>query len=367
MSNKVVGVVVENLADLLSVALHTEDFHASRSEYINQRIRMLALLFAAAVLLWIPIDYLTLPEAIFTQLVGIRIGVALLYLVLALWQSRANTGSLTVTQARLMLLVFIPTIFYAIGQSLMAGVSSPMVEMVYSFYPFIIVVQLAIFPLALVEGALLVLIPFAMVIGLSWPITEVVWITLWLLALTAVLSSWAQLSQLHMLLRLYHQATRDPLTCLFNRRALMERLEVEMEAARRYGRAMSVMLFDLDKFKHVNDNYGHLTGDKVLQIFAQVITDTLRNVDVVGRYGGEEFLAVLPDTDAKGAADVADRVRSACHSVLIPSKAGDLTFTTSVGVAQQRDLEDSATLINRADEALYSAKDSGRDRVVIAP
>ena len=355
----------ENLSDLLSTGRHTEDFNASRSEYINDRVRLLALLFSVAVVFWIPIDYLTLSPETFTQMAYIRLVAAILYLALALWHPRPD--AIILTQIRLLMMVLIPTLLFALGETLLSNSDSKLVETIYSFYPFIIIIQLAIFPLALVEGLLLMVIPFAAITLLSMPLSESVWGTLWLLSLTAMLSCWAQLSQLHMLLRLYRQATRDPLTCLFNRRVLLDRMETEINAARRYGRSLSIMLFDLDKFKYVNDSYGHQTGDEVLKRFSAVLTKSLRTVDIVGRYGGEEFLAVLPATDAKGAQEVADRIRLACHEEKMTSKGEEFTFTTSVGVAEIHDLEETSALINRADEALYSAKDSGRDRVVIAP
>ena len=101
----------------------------------------------------------------------------------------------------------------------------------------------------------------------------------------------------------------DPLTGLVNRRMLMERLGSELERAVRYERPFTILLLDLDKFKRINDAYGHLTGDHVLKRFSRLIEKALRGVDLVGRYGGEEFLAILPETDATGAEEVADRIR----------------------------------------------------------
>jgi diguanylate cyclase (GGDEF)-like protein len=190
---------------------------------------------------------------------------------------------------------------------------------------------------------------------------------LWLLTLLTSLALWAEMSQLQMLLRLYRQATRDTLTGLFNRRALMQRLEEEIERAQRYGRPLTVLLFDLDKFKRINDTHGHLAGDAVLRHFAGVVEAALRRSDLVGRYGGEEFLGLLPETPAATAQEVAERIRLDCHRNPVAGPGGQqIEFTTSIGVAELRKGELGEQVLARVDESLYAAKDAGRDRVILA-
>ena len=167
--------------------------------------------------------------------------------------------------------------------------------------------------------------------------------------------------------RLEHLATTDPLTHLLNRRALSERLTVEMERALRYDHAVALLLVDLDHFKRVNDTHGHLIGDAVLRDIASLLTSAVRASDFVGRYGGEEFLIVLPETDDDGAASFAERVRERVERHVF-EPWGDtrtLRMTTSIGVATfpAARIESVEDLFARADAALYRAKAEGRNRV----
>jgi diguanylate cyclase (GGDEF)-like protein len=161
----------------------------------------------------------------------------------------------------------------------------------------------------------------------------------------------------------------DALTGIPNRRSIMEVLEKEVARTRRHGPPLSVVLLDLDHFKKINDTWGHPTGDKVLQEAARVLRESMRQCDVVGRYGGEEFLMVLPDTTPEGAAALLERCRAALATTLIRAETGK-TFHISASfgvVCNQQDMNrDVATLIKAADEALYRAKENGRNRVEMA-
>ncbi|MBN2346351.1 MAG: diguanylate cyclase [Candidatus Aminicenantes bacterium] len=161
-------------------------------------------------------------------------------------------------------------------------------------------------------------------------------------------------------------ARTDGLTGLFNRQHFLERLEAEAERAGRYRRPLSLMLIDLDRFKGVNDEYGHLAGDEVLVSAASRIRGVLRKSDFAGRYGGEEFCVALPETGVEGAAELAERLRKAmasrAHS--LPG-GGSLRVSCSIGVATAG-AAGVADLLARADAALYAAKSAGRDRVHVA-
>jgi two-component system, cell cycle response regulator len=168
-------------------------------------------------------------------------------------------------------------------------------------------------------------------------------------------------------LELDRMSRTDALTGLYNRRHLEERLGELVSLARRHGEDLGAALVDLDHFKAVNDTAGHPAGDAVLQVTADRLRNSLRAEDVLGRWGGEEFLVLLPRTDAAGARLVAERMRQALAGQPIPlPDGGEVKVTASIGVAAGTD-DGVAGLVDRADAALYEAKAAGRDRVVVAP
>lgn len=165
--------------------------------------------------------------------------------------------------------------------------------------------------------------------------------------------------------RLELLATLDSLTQVLNRRRFLELAAVEVSRARRYGRPLSVMLFDLDHFKAVNDAYGHAAGDEALRTVVAAARGALRSADVLARYGGEEFAVLLPETDQDGAVRVAERLRESVAAAAIVSEAVRFSITTSIGVAAWTADEPTVErTLARADEALYDAKRSGRNKVI---
>lgn len=156
-------------------------------------------------------------------------------------------------------------------------------------------------------------------------------------------------------------AVIDGLTGAYNHRHLLKRLDAELEKAKRYHRALSILLLDIDHFKLVNDNYGHLTGDEALRQFTTVITNQSRDVDIFGRYGGEEFVLIMPETSERDAGTLAERIRAAISSHSFPGVEGSITV--SGGLVQFQG-EESSALIKEADRRLYLAKKQGRNRIV---
>ncbi|HMZ08308.1 MAG TPA: GGDEF domain-containing protein [Anaerolineales bacterium] len=159
----------------------------------------------------------------------------------------------------------------------------------------------------------------------------------------------------------------DPLTFLPNRRTIVKDLQNEVLRAERYGSMFSISVLDLDSFKSINDTFGHPVGDEVLKNVAILLRDSIRHPDVVGRYGGEEFLILLPNSNATSAAEQANRLCREIRSKLVHTKEHDIQVTFSIGIAQFRTGEDSwHSLLKRADNAMFKAKNNGRDRWVIA-
>jgi diguanylate cyclase (GGDEF)-like protein len=159
-------------------------------------------------------------------------------------------------------------------------------------------------------------------------------------------------------------STKDPLTGLANRGSALAELQNRFGLSLRYDRPLSVVVGDLDHFKRVNDTYGHGAGDFVLHAFAERLMATLREADLAGRIGGEEFLMILPETDLAGARPFAERLRKAIAATPFLLPSGGLNLTCSLGIAERTaaDLE-AGQLLARADAALYRAKNGGRDRV----
>jgi diguanylate cyclase (GGDEF)-like protein len=159
-------------------------------------------------------------------------------------------------------------------------------------------------------------------------------------------------------------AITDSLTGLYNHRHLFELSGREFQRAHRYQLPLSVMMVDIDEFKRVNDTHGHAIGDQVLQGVAECCRKELREVDVIGRYGGDEFVALLPETGLSAACQVAERLRKSIAEKVLDTKAGQITVTVSLGIAVLDDEHlTPETLIDRADQALYVAKHNGRNRV----
>jgi two-component system cell cycle response regulator len=160
-------------------------------------------------------------------------------------------------------------------------------------------------------------------------------------------------------------AIRDALTGLENRRAFDTRLHEELQRAERYEHSLSLLMLDIDHFKQVNDTYGHQSGDMVLRRLASIIKDTMRPMDQVFRYGGEEFVLVVPETDMHGACSLAERIREAVASAPFPLTGHeDIHITISIGVATStQETNACEALVSAADAALYEAKQTGRNRV----
>lgn len=158
-------------------------------------------------------------------------------------------------------------------------------------------------------------------------------------------------------------ALHDPLTGAGNRAGMDQSLERELLLARRYSQPLSLLAIDIDFFKQVNDNYGHSAGDEVLKEIARSISVVTRQTDMTFRYGGEEFVVILNNTDLKGATVIANRVRKFIENIKIETHNELIKTTVSIGISCLRDTDNAKTLFDRADKGLYSAKRNGRNRV----
>lgn len=162
-------------------------------------------------------------------------------------------------------------------------------------------------------------------------------------------------------------ATTDPLTELYNRRHFFDLAERELERSRRLKSELSFIMLDIDFFKQVNDQYGHLTGDNALILLSGILKDALRKVDFCCRFGGEEFVLCLPDTPSQGAWEVAERIRTQVACTPLPTQNNqEIYIQVSLGIASSKREHSVEVILKRADEALYQAKESGRNQTKVA-
>ncbi|OPX56145.1 hypothetical protein BTE48_05710 [Oceanospirillum multiglobuliferum] len=331
---------------------------------------MLSVVFAIFAPLWIPMDYLLLESEDIGVIAFYRFSLFAAMITL-LFINNVRKRNLQHSLFCLTLLIAFPAIFYT--ASLFQLVHSNTSLIGYSFIPFLLVAILSVFPLTILEsvvlGACLILTLLYNDFFAGTLFSLEGFKDLWLISTLLIIALWANQAQLHMLLRLYRQATRDPLTGLLNRRVMMERLSelTEHWESNSTRPPVSVLMLDLDRFKRINDTHGHLTGDKVLQSFSQIMKEELRNSDILTRYGGEEFAAILPGTTIDNAMKAAERIRARCEQAWVTSKDNEpVRFTTSIGAGELKVGEDVSEVLQRVDNSLYEAKKTGRNKVIQA-
>lgn len=340
---------------------------SAQEALVRKRIAALAPVLAVLTLAWIPVDLAWLDPAHSLRALPLRVAMASILLSIGRGVERMP--------ATMAVLAFAWS--QAIGFGFLHWLLGPMhaasIEIGYGLFPFVLVAQLAVLPLPWSRTALAALAPatnLAATLALQPQLAVAdAWSDAWLFVLLAAMAAWAGHAQLRLLVDLLgarRDAAHDALTGLANRRSASERLEAERMRAQRLGEPLSVLMIDIDRFKAVNDRWGHAQGDRVLVALAQVMHAELRGADLGARYGGEEFLAILPDTRMPQALEAAERIRERIAALRIELEGTTVAITASIGVAQLVDGESAAALVARADSALYAAKATGRNRCVAA-
>jgi diguanylate cyclase (GGDEF)-like protein len=350
------------LNDLMSTQNHSDDFITTRTSYITTRLWFMCMFFSLSVPVFSFFDFIFLPnkEAIYLLSARIVLSISLLMLAQAL-----KVWPLVRTVRVVMPLAFLlPMLFFIASMLIIKSIPAELVPSIFSMMPYFILAMLGLFPLTISGGFFVIFCIFTpFVIYNLVLVKQPFWLffnDVWLFMLFAGISLWLQIGQLSMLMKLYRESTIDPLTKLINRRVLLRLAKRSHE----YHEVYSVVMFDLDRFKRVNDNYGHATGDKVLVAVAKVIQKELRTTDIIARFGGEEFVAILPKTELNEANIIASRVAIAIsQQVIILANGNELSVTASVGVTQRKQEENLDDTLKRADDFLYFAKKNGRDRV----
>lgn len=357
------------LGNLLHTAQYTPWLSFRRATLVLSRIRLLSGLFAVLTLLWVLIDVIVFPRDIWIELTGLRLLVATAFALLTQYPRRLRA----VNQARIALALFvaIPLVFFVAATPLTQNVAlAPLGQVVaatYTFLPFIVVACLAIFPLTALEG-LLFTIPtlathLAMALAYPNPGAWVQFSVAWLMMLIALIATISAMLQLQYMIALMQRTSRDPLTAAYNRETGAELLDIQFHIANRQGTSLAVVFLDVDNFKSINDLHGHEAGDAVLRNLARALSGTLRAGDTLVRWGGEEFLIILPNTDCATAHHVMARL----YERGLGQRPDGQPLTVSAGVSELgNDRADTIqALIEHADRRMYQAKRAGKNRFIV--
>jgi diguanylate cyclase (GGDEF)-like protein len=359
----------QELTWLVLARRHISLLEKRRTTMIVSRVRLIAGLFALLTPLWIIIDVAAFPREVWLPLVAARV-LATLAFCMVLVAARWMNGIRDAYRALAMLMA-IPTAFFLFSYQHMAQFELHGLQAAfstgYAFLPFVMLAGLSIFPLTLVEALAFIspLLLMQVVAGalrlrvLDWPTFAA---SFWLMLLIAGVSTLAGLSQLAFIIVLVRDAIRDAMTGCFSRQSGEELLELQFILSTRSGTPLTAAFIDLDKFKQVNDRYGHDAGDKVLAGAAEALKAHLRVGDMLTRWGGEEFVLIMPNTTAPLACKALERVREAGFG----TRPDGTPMTASIGVAERlRDgAQDWRQLVETCDQRMYAAKEAGRNRVV---
>jgi len=339
-----------------------------RASTIVNRVRLLAFLFAVLTALWSGVDLIVFPFDLWLNLALIRLISSATFASLLLYSP--NNGNLFGAYRAMAQLFAIPTVFYVasymlLGHYRLSGLSAA-ISVGYAFLPFILLAGLSIFPLTLLEtlgfsAPILIAQLLAGLLrwtGMDWPSFAG---EFWLLVLISGVSVLAGMSQLGFMIGLVRQAVRDTLTGAFSRSGGEEVLELQFSIASRSGAKLSIAFLDLDHFKSINDQYGHEAGDVVLANMADNVARHLRRSDVLIRWGGEEFLVIMPDTSLTQAEAAMVRLLKTGFGVT----PRNVPVTASVGISELTTdkAPDWKSLLEIADQRMYRAKQNGRDQI----
>ena len=358
-------------AEVRSLLLSSDHSHLverRRAGLIISRVRIVAVVFGIFTPLWILIDMILFPASLWAWLALLRLAATGAFLGLAL--SFGNSERMSCAYWALALLLATPTVFFLashgfIAQHEFSGIAAT-IAAGYAFLPFVMIAGLSVFPITAREGLLfgVPMLAAQLYAGIAEPtILELNSFqgAMWLLSLLLVVATMAGMSQLHFMMALVNQASHDGLTATFTRRVGEELVQMHFEQARRSGQPLSVAFIDLDDFKSINDSYSHEHGDAVLAHAARTIQEARRRHDILVRWGGEEFLLVMPDTSCPGATTALERLRASGLGMRPDGKP----VTASIGIADSigDDTRTWEALVALADERMYLAKRAGKDRI----
>jgi len=367
IASRLLADACDDLTCLVRTSAHSPLLARYRAGMIISRVRLVSATFAVLTPLWIAVDYLVFAFPLSLMLGVGRLLTTLAFILLAL--SYKGSPYMKDAYRSLAIMFMIPTLFFIYSHLSLSRFENTggaaIISAGYAFLPFILVAGLSVFPLTALEGIVFsmpVLLSSALVAFMQ--IDKMNWSThigaFWLLMLIAATATLAGMSQLALMAALVRQANHDPLTRCFNRASGEEIFNLQFSIAERNGTALSVVFVDLDNFKSINDKYGHDAGDRMLIATVEAIRDTLRGGDALIRWGGEEFLMVLPNTDSNSAIAMLQRLRINGLGL----RPDGTHLTASYGIAERTVdcAHDGQRLIEIADKRMYQAKESGKNR-----
>ena len=354
---------------LLGARHHISLLEKRRTTMIVSRVRLVAALYAILTPLWIGVDIAAFPRQVWLPLVVARVIATIAFGMITLLAIRMHT--MKDAYHVLAMLFAVPTVFFLfahqhLAQFQLTGVQQAF-STAYTFLPFVMLAGLSIFPLTLFEymASITPLVMMQLLAGLArlpavdWPAFAA---SVWLMLLIAGVALLAGVSQLAFIIVLVREAIRDHMTSCFSRQSGEELLELQFVNSLRNETPLTVAFVDLDRFKQINDLFGHECGDSVLVAAADAIHEHLRLGDMFIRWGGEEFLLILPNTPPAMAWVALQRVRQAG----LGARPDGVPVTASIGIAERIHdrINDWRSLVEKADARMYQAKQAGRDRIV---
>lgn len=370
MLEKIFDVVSLRLSTLYDSHDHSLTLIQARTDLVRFRVKLTAMIIALLMIAWIPLDYAFMPWEDIRGIIIARVITASVLMGFLLYHPHSLT-SIRVS-AWLALLVAIPLLFFCYANSHLQGVAfegkNLFVKSSYAQFPVLIAMLLSLFPLTAKEGLVIgCCITAVTVLASSLPNAPAHMLldqgTIWIQLVVTGLAIIAGMSQLHFMAGFVEYSTKDAMTGCLKRDYGMKLLETLFAMAQRKQAPCSLLFVDLDHFKRVNDTFGHDKGDDVLKEATARMRKAIRSQDTIVRWGGEEFLIILPNTAMKDLQPVFDRLKSEGLGIL-PDGA---TQTASIGVAEY--LEDSMKtpleLVTLADQRMYTAKKEGRNAVMM--
>ncbi len=359
----------EQWIDLVRCKQHSIPIQQHRAQILSERTRLFSLLFGIIIPAWSIVDYILLPFELWYKLAVLRMISGAVFLLIAY---RCNKKSNQLEKIRICMgvMLLIPTVFFVIANPIvqhyhLTGFSGALIN-IYSLLPFLVIAALSIFTLTLSELVVLSLPIISITLWNLFPenkaeIPDAV-MQIWLFILLILSSFFSSISQMRYMISQVTRASYDGLTNAMTRKAGIEALDVYYRMATLQNTPLSLLFIDIDNFKEINDTYGHQAGDEVLRNVVIKLKNSIRRGDSIIRWGGEEFILLLPYADHKDTLRVLERIN--LHGIGHNPNGNPLTASMGLGERLIDNIDNWEKLIETADQRMYEAKNTGKSRCV---